>query len=294
MDYVLHILILVGIYVVLALSLNLLAGYTGLLSIAHAAFFGIGAYAVALMALTLGTSVWINVACAVIASGALGLVVSIPSLRIRDDYFVIVTFAFQVIVFNVLNNWVSFTGGPNGLPGIPQPVLFGWRPSTHFEFLCLVGCLAAAVFWVCRRLVTSPIGRVLRAIREDEVFVQACGKNPAAYKVVVCVISAIMAGVAGAVYAYYVSFIDPTSFTVAESIFIISIVIIGGAGNLWGPVLGALVLVTLPEVLRFLGLPSSIAANVRQVVYGALLVLCMMLRPQGLIGENVFQKNGRT
>ena len=289
MEYLLHILILIGIYVILAESLNLIIGYTGLLSIAHAAFYGIGAYVTALMALKLGSPFIINIMCAVMISGLLGGLVGIPSLRIKDHYFVITTFAFQVIAFSILNNWVSFTGGPMGLPGIPQPSIFGWVISSHIEFLLLVSAFAVLTFWLCHRIISSPFGRVLTAIREDEVFALATGKNVALYKVAVFMIGSGMSAIAGALYAHYISFIDPTSFTVMESIFIISIVIIGGAGSLWGPVVGAVVLVMLPEILRFVGMPSSIAANMRQILYGGLLVAFMMWRPQGLIGKYGFQ-----
>lgn len=292
MEYLLHILILIGIYIILSVSLNLIVGYTGLLSIAHAAFYGIGAYVAALMALNLHSSFLVNIICAIIISGLLGALVGVPALRIRDDYFVIASFAFQVITFSVLNNWVSLTGGPMGLPGIPQPVIFGWKVSSHLSFLFLVGFFCALILWMTHRIVHSPFGRVLKAIREDEVFAQAMGKNVAVYKVLIFVIGAGMAAVAGSMYAYYISFIDPTSFTVMESIFIISIVIIGGAASLWGSVIGAVVLVTLPELLRFVGLPSSVAANVRQILYGGLLVVFMMWRPQGFLGEYSFQKGG--
>ena len=289
MEYLLHILILIGIYVILAESLNLIVGYTGLLSIAHAAFYGVGAYVAALMALKLNSPFLLNIICAVIISGLLGGLVGIPSLRIKDHYFVIATFAFQVIAFSILNNWVSFTGGPMGLPGIPQPVIFGWNVSSHWDYLLLVGIFAILTCWICHRIVKSPFGRVLMAIREDEVFTLAAGKNVAFYKVAVFVLGSGMAAIAGALYAHYISFIDPTSFTVMESIFIISIVIIGGAGSLWGPVIGAVVLVTLPELLRFIGLPSSVAANLRQILYGGLLVAFMMWRSQGLVGKFRFR-----
>jgi branched-chain amino acid transport system permease protein len=290
MEYLLHILVLISIYIILSASLNLIAGYAGLLSIAHAAFYGIGAYVVALMALNWHAPWWVNIACAVVLSGLLGALVGVPSLRIRDDYFVIATFAFQVIAFTVLNNWVALTGGPMGLPGIPQPDIFGWHLSSRWAFLLFVAFFCALTVLVARSIVQSPFGRVLKAIREDEVFAQAAGKNVAACKVLVFVIGAGMAAVAGAMYAYYISFIDPTSFTVVESIFILSIVIIGGAGSQWGPVLGAVVLVTLPELLRFVGLPSSVAANVRQMLYGGLLVAFMMWRPQGFLGQYSFEK----
>lgn len=290
MDYLLHIMILIGIYIILSVSLNLITGYSGLLSIAHAAFYGVGAYVAALMALKLNSPFWINIVCAAVLSGVFGALVGIPSLRIRDDYFVIATFAFQVITFSVLNNWVSFTRGPMGLPGIPQPVIFGWQVTSRVGFLFLVTCLCTLTLWASHRIVHSPFGRVLKAIREDEVFAQAAGKNVAAYKVLIFVIGAGMAAMAGSIYAYYISFIDPTSFTVMESIFIISIVIIGGAGNLWGSVLGAAVLVTLPELLRLIGLPILAAANIRQILYGGLLVALMMWRPEGFLGEYSFRK----
>jgi len=290
MEYILHILILIGIYIILTLSLNLLVGYTGILSIAHAAFYGVGAYAAALMALKFHSPFLLNIILAIICSAILGALVGIPSLRIKDDYFVIATFAFQVITFSILNNLVTFTGGPMGLPGIPQPVIFGIKFSTHLDFLILVGIFCLFTLWVSNRIVKSPFGRVLKAIREDEVFAQSFGKNVSAYKVIIFMVGAGLAAIAGVMYAAYISFIDPTSFTVMESIFIISIVIIGGAGNLWGSVVGAAVLVALPEILRFIGLPSSIAANIRQILYGSLLVVFMLWRPQGFVGEYIFGK----
>lgn len=222
----------------------------------------------------------------------LGGLVGMLTLKATRDLYVMSTFAFQVVALGVLNNWVSLTGGPAGLPGIPEPKIFWWVVDSHWDYLLLSATLAGLILAVSFRLARSPFGRVLMAIREDEIFALSAGKNVAVYKVLVFAIGAGMASVAGAVYAYYVSFIDPTSFTVMESIFIISIVIIGGAGSFWGPVVGAVVLVTLPEILRFIGLPSSVAANIRQILYGGLLVLFMMLRPQGLMGKYAFGKGG--
>lgn len=293
MEYLLHIFILMGIYIILSLSLNLLAGYTGLISISHAAFYGIGAYTTALLALKLNSPFLVNLICAIVISGLFGLLVGLPSLRIRDDYFVIATFAFQIITFSILNNWVSFTGGPMGLPGIPQPAILGLKITTTLGFLILAAIFAIVTVLTSYRIVKSPIGRILKAIREDEVFAQSLGKNISSYKVQVFMISAGMSGVAGALYAYYISFIDPTSFTVMESIFILSIVIIGGAGSIWGSIVGAIFMVALPEALRFIGLPNSIAANLRQIIYGGLLVACMLWRPQGLLGEYTFSKEDK-
>jgi len=290
MEYLVHLGIVLCIYMVLSTSLNLVAGYSGLLSVAHAAFYGVGAYVVALMAIHWHSPFWLAIVAATAVTGLLGGVVGGSTLRLRGDYFVITTFALQVVVFSVLNNWVALTGGPMGLPGIPPPVVFGWTVSSQWGLLLLTGLCCLLTLFICRRIVQSPLGRVLKAIREDEVLAQANGKNVAAHKTLVFVLGASMASTAGAMYAYYVTFIDPTSFTVMESILIISIVIVGGAGSLWGPVVGAVVLVTLPELLRFIGLPSAVAANTRQILYGGALVAFMMWRPQGLLGKYAFEK----
>ncbi len=288
MDYLLHILVLIGIYAALAASLDLLAGHTGLLSVAHSAFYGLGAYTSALLAVKFGASFPVSVLAGMVVASLVSFVISLPSLRLHDDYFVIATFGFQMILFSIFNNWMEVTRGPLGIPGIPQPVIFGWHVQTHVEFFLLTTIVAFLAYFIVVRISASPYGRVLRAIREDEVFAQSLGKNTLRFKVTAFAVSAALAASAGSLYAHYITFIDPTSFTVMESILVISMVIIGGAGSRWGPVIGAVVLVTLPEALRFVGLPSPIAANVRQIIYGALLVIMMMVRPQGLVGKYRF------
>jgi len=292
MDYLLHILILIGIYIILSASLNLIVGYTGLFSIAHAAFFGVGAYCAALMALKMSTPFPVNLICAIAFCGILGALVGIPSLRIHDDYFVLSTFSFQVITLSLLNNLIGFTGGPMGLPDIPLPTIFGLKISSHPGFLILTIFSSGIILYICKLIVQSPFGRVLKSIREDEIFTQSVGKNVSAYKILIFIIGAGMASIAGVIYAYYISFIDPSSFTVMESIFILTIVIIGGTGSLLGPVAGAVILVVLPEVFRFIGLPDSIAANLRQILYGGLLVIFMIWRPTGLLGEFTSERKG--
>jgi branched-chain amino acid transport system permease protein len=265
MEYILHILILICIYSIVGIALNLVAGYTGLISLSHAGFYGIGAYTVALLAL--------------------------PSLRIRDDLFVITTFGFQIILFQVMNNWMDLTNGPLGLPGIPQPEIFGYHFTSHWEFLLLSLVLLLIVYFFSKRIVNAPLGNVLRAIREDELFAQSLGKNVSYYKVLIFSISAGLAAIGGALYAYYITFIDPTSFTATESIFMLSIVIIGGSGRLSGSIIGAVLLVSIPELLRFIDIPNAIAANVRQILYGGLLVAFMMFRPKGIRGEFGYKRD---
>jgi branched-chain amino acid transport system permease protein len=268
----------------------LLAGRAGLLSIGHAAFYGVGAYASALVGMRLGAPFLLGILAGIGVVVLISFVVSLPSVRLSDDYFVIATFGFQMILFSVLNNWSDLTRGPLGLPGIPHPMIFGWHVRSHLDFLILAAGFAAFAYLVVHLLTSAPFGRVLHAIREDEVFARALGKNTLYFKVTAFAVSAALAATAGGLYAHYVTYIDPTSFTVMESILIISMVIIGGAGSLWGPLVGAFVLVTLPEALRFIGLPTATAANLRQIIYGALLVVMMMIRPRGLMGKYSFVK----
>jgi branched-chain amino acid transport system permease protein len=285
MDYILHIFILICIFSILAISLDLLIGHTGLLSLAHASFFGIGAYASALLAIHFNISFSISVLAAAALAGIASLLVSLPSLRLADDYFVIATFGLQMILFAVFNNWMAVTHGPLGLAGIPHPTLFGLTIGNPLQYSLLALLLATFSYVVVILITNSPFGRVLHAVREDELFAQSLGKNIVRAKVTVCGVSAALAALAGGAYAHYVTFIDPTSFTVMESILIISMVIIGGAGNIWGPIVGAVFLVILPEVLRFVGLPGSTGANLRQIIYGGLLVIMMIFRPRGLFGR---------
>jgi branched-chain amino acid transport system permease protein len=290
MEYILHILILICIYSILSFSLDLLTGHTGLLSIAHAGFYGIGAYSSALVSTRFGAPFFLSLIVGMFVAGLLSFVVSLPSLRLHDDYFVIATFGFQIIIFSVFNNWVELTRGPAGITGIPKPDIMGMTFRSPLQFLILAGILSVLACLVTRQLSTSPFGRVLRAIREDEVFVKALGKNTLRFKVTVFAVSATLAALAGSLYAHYVSYIDPTSFTVMESILIISMVIIGGAGSKYGPLLGVIILVVMPEALRFMGLPSSVAAAMRQMTYGVLLVVMMIVRPRGLLGGYSFKR----
>lgn len=290
MDYITNIIIFICIFGTLAVSTDLVCGHCGLLSMSQAIFYGIGAYTSALLAVHFGAPFLISIIAGIIAALIMSLLVSLPSLRLHDDYFVIATFGFQMIVFSIFNNWIGLTHGPLGIPGIPQPVIFGWHVSSHLDFLILAAAFACFAYFVVYRLTSSPFGWVLHAIREHESFAKAHGKNTLYFKVTAFAVSAALAASTGSLYAHYITYIDPTSFTVMESILIISMVIIGGAGSLWGPLVGAVVLVTLPEALRFVGLPSAVAANLRQIIYGSLLVVMMMFRPRGLVGKYGFNK----
>ncbi len=290
MEYLIHIFILIGIFSTLSLSLNLVVGHAGLMSVCQAAFFGIGSYTSALTACRLGLPFSASLIAALCFSALLATLISLPTLRLRGDLAVLGTFGFQMIIFSVLNNWTELTNGPLGVGGIPQITFLNLQLTVGGSALVLSFITAAVTWWLVRCIAGSPFGRVLRAIREDDILTQALAKNAFRFRVVVIAVSAAMAGAAGAFYAHYASYIDPSSFTVMESVFILAMVIVGGQATTWGPVVGAVLLVSLPEMFRFVGMPSAIAANVRQILYGSALVACMMWRPQGLVGAYTSRK----
>jgi len=285
MEYLLHILVITGIYVILTLSLNLVVGYTGLAALGHAAFSCVGAYASSLLALNYGVSPWIGLLVGACVAAILGVFIGAPSLRLKGDYLAIATFGLGVIVYSVAKNWMSVTRGPMGLPGIPGFSFFGIQLSSVWTYLILVAFFVFLTYFIIRRVVKSPFGRILRGIREDEVATLAMGKDVNKHKIMVFVIGAFFAGIAGSLYAHYITFIDPSSFTVMESIAILLMVVFGGMGSLGGSFVGAAILVIFPELLRFLGMPSSVAAPLRQMIYGLLLIVLMLYRPQGILGR---------
>jgi branched-chain amino acid transport system permease protein len=281
---------MINIYILLVLSANFPVGLANLLSICQAAFYGIGAYFSAYFLMRLQLPFVVVALIVMTLTGLCSLVVSFASVKLKGDYFVLATLAFQMIVFTVLYNWTGVTRGPYGIPGIPSVKLLGiWNVSGVYGYFCLTTIVALAVILLFRNLKTSPFGRVLTAIRSDELTVSALGRSPIRFKTYSFLISAAFSGLAGLIYASYISYIDPTSFTIDESIFILTALFIGGIGNVKGPVTGAVFVVILPEILRFVGLPDAVAANLRQIIYGLALVLVMFYRPQGLCGKIVLK-----
>jgi branched-chain amino acid transport system permease protein len=283
--YIAHYLVMVGIYTILATSLNLLVGYSGVFSLAHAAIYGIGAYASALAALKLGLGFWGGLVLAAVVGAFAAALVAIPSLRVAGDYYIVASFGLQVVILTVFINWTWLTNGHAGLPGIPRPHVFGLVIDNPFKYVGLSLALAAITYAICRRLTGSAFGRVLRAVRDDEIAAQATGKNVVRVKVVITTISSALGALGGSLYAHYVTYINPTSFSLDESIFITSLVILGGTERLAGPTVGAFILLAVPEALKFLAIPDTVAAPMRQILYGALLILFMFVRPEGILGR---------
>lgn len=289
MNYLLHLLVLFELYVILAMSLNLMVGYTGLVSLAHAAFYGVGAYLTTLLMVDLGLGFFQSLVIAACGAVALSLLISLASLRFRGDYFILATLALQVIIFSVLYNWISVTRGSYGITDIPRPSVAGIRLETLPAFAVFGLAVASVVVGFLTVVFRSPFGRTLRAIRDDEVAATSLGKNSLSFKSRSVAIASGCAAVAGGLYATYVTFIDPNSFTTEESMILLSMVVIGGTGNIRGPVVGAALLIAIPELLRFLSVPDAVAANLRLVIYGLMLVVIMRYRPQGIAGRYVFE-----
>lgn len=295
MNYLLHLLIYFNIYVIVALSLNLVVGYCGLLTLAHAGYFAIGAYTYALATLKLGLGFIPAATLAIVVAAALSLAVSLPSWRFKGDFFVMISLAVQTLVFSLLHNWFSpdaqpgtwanLTNGPYGLSGISKPAIGSIKFATVGSIAALstvLALLAGLLIWL---FVGSPWGRLLKAMRDDELAARGLGKNTRLAKVQAMAIACGFAALAGAIYSSYVSYIDPSSASLDESILMLCMVLVGGVGNFRGPLVGAFVLLAIPELLRFAHFPDAVAANIRLLAYGGLLVVMAHFRPKGLAGE---------
>ena len=288
-----------AIWAILAVSLNLIVGFTGLLSVGHIGFFGIGAYAMAVLTSstsyeqlrteaipTFGWPFFAALPMSIILAGLVALVVGIVFNRFRDDIYVLVSFGFAIISFNLFVNWRGLTRGAFGIHDIARPEIGGWVFDGELEFLILALVILAVVSLISWLIVTSSFGRVLTAIREDEQAIEVFGYRVAHFKLAIWIISAMMAGLAGALFASWTTFIDPNSFILLESILLVAIVILGGLATIWGSLLGALAFVMMEEGMRFLPfLPNEFVGQLRQIVLGVLLVLLMLFRPQGLMGR---------
>jgi len=284
-EYINHLAVLFCIYGVLALSLNILVGYTGLISLAHASFYGVGAYVTAILTTRFDINFFVSAGAgallAMVVSLAIGLVLS----KFRGDYYLLGAIGFNAIMFAVMLNWQDLTRGPLGISGIERPEIFGFSFSDNLWFLILCLTTLGLVYWFLDWAVKTPFGRVLKAIREDEVVAEVFGYKVLGFKLLAFVVGAGLAAIAGSLYAAYITYIDPTTFTLNESIFVLSIIILGGLASLEGALLGTLCLILLPEALRFVGFPSEIAGQMRALVYGLILVILMLYRPQGLMGK---------
>jgi branched-chain amino acid transport system permease protein len=283
--YIISLAILIGINAILAVTLNFILGYAGIFSLAHAIFFGIGAYTAAVMAMKFGADFAVATAAGMVISGVISLALALPALRVRGEYFVAASLGLQMLAVTVFSEWKSVTGGIGGLIGIPPARLFGFDVSDPVLFLGLTLACLAVILLVIRALVRSSFGRSLKAIRDDETAASALGKNVALLKTLAVVVSSSFAAVAGSLFTFYLSFINVESFVLEVSVQIIAMVIIGGTATLLGPVIGAVIVLLLPALLTYLPyLPPTEIGSIQQMIYGLAMVLLMIFRPSGLWG----------
>lgn len=276
-NYVLHLTCISMMYAMLTISLNVLSGFTGLMSVGHIAFFGIGAYTTAVLTTKFGISPFIGIIAGGILSAFFSLLLGLPTMKLKGTYFTVATLAFGVIVYQLIKNLKSITNGTAGILGIPGIEIFGvsFKSYDKYYFICLIG-LALSVI-IATNLLKSRSGRAILAIRESDIAAEAMGINVVNYKIVAFMVSAFIAGMAGALYTHEMRYISPEPFVQAESATLLAMMVIGGIGSIPGAIVGAFVVSLLPEALRFIG-------DFRLALYGAAVVIVIIFAPKGLGG----------
>ncbi|MBE0417616.1 MAG: branched-chain amino acid ABC transporter permease [Coriobacteriia bacterium] len=299
------------VYVLLAVGLNLVLGETGLLHLGYVAFFAVGAYSTAILSsprFDLQWNFWLIMVIAMLLAMLFGFIVGIPSLRLRGDYLAIVTLAFGEIVRMTLNNWEWLTNGPGGIPGIYPPVIFGWVVDQPAEFFYLLLVVVVIVVALVSNIKNSRIGRAWNALREDEIASHHSGVRPTQAKMLAVVMSSGIAGLAGAIFAYYQQFINPTYFLFMQSVIVVCMVVLGGMGSIPGAVLGAVALDATPEIIRqtfTTWLPRAVGSDFlpavqaalqtdfdryRMLIFGLVIVLMVIFRPEGLLPNQLWRR----
>jgi len=282
--YLLHIAVIIVIYIILSASLNIAVGYTGLLNFGHIAFFGIGAYTSALLSLHHVSFIVCLIAGALAASLCGWFLARIAS-KLKGDYFALATLGFSFVAYAVFLNWTELTRGPLGIPGIPKPSFFGLVIKDTSSYLIFSLIILVITLIILYRIVHSRYGKLLESTRDDEIGLSALGKNTNKLKSQSMMISAFFAGIAGSLFAHYLSYIDPSSFFISDLIIIFSIIIVGGLASLKGTVLAGIIMISLPEILRFVDIPSYMVGPVRQMMSATIIIAILMLKPKGLFGR---------
>lgn len=281
MSYLLHIGIIVLLYASFVLSFAVAIGFTGLINLGHIALVGVGAYTASLLMTKLHLSFWLAVLAGGGVSSLCGFLLALPTKKIKGDYFALLTLGFSFIVYAVLLNWTSVTDGALGVAGIPRPPGF----ERNGEFVWLMIFFVGALYLICQRIVTSPFGRVMQAVRDDEVASEVLGKPSWRINIMVMTLTSFLAGMAGSFFASFVQFIDPTSFALPEMVLLLSMILIGGLGYLPAALIGVLATQVIFEPLRFLPLPAEALGPLRQILYSLVLILVILFRPKGILGK---------
>ncbi len=281
MDYLVTIAISIAIYTILAASYNLVLGYGGLSTVAHPIFFAVGAYTAGLLAVNYPESPAIaNVVAGMAAAMVASVLLAASSLRVSGDYLLIASLGFQLGLLQLIKN-LEFTGGPGGLSAIPSTIV---GPMRGPAFLAICGLAAAACVFIIRAIVNGPYGRAISAMRDEELAFTALGRNAMSMKIVIFAIGCGMAGGAGGLYAYYFQYVSPDQFDVLASAAILTMVVLGGMGTVYGPVVGAILLLAIPQAITFLQLPPAIMAPMQGIIFTLLVLAFLFLRPAGIVG----------
>jgi branched-chain amino acid transport system permease protein len=281
MQYVYSLLVMVGLYIIIASSFNLIIGYGGLISIAHPIFIALGAYTSSLLSMHFGAPIVLSIFLGALFSAVTSLGLSLPSLRVSGDYLVIASIGFQLGVLQIIKN-VDFTGGPSGLSDIVSLIE---GESRDLWYVVLVMGVAFAVVFLTRWVMRGDYGRAITAMRDDELAASALGRNCMSIKIVIFAAGCGLAGLAGGLYAHYFLYLSPEQFEILESAAILTMVVVGGIASTWGPVVGAGIIVVTPQSIRFLDLPPSINAPLQGILYTILVIFFLFWRPEGIVGE---------
>lgn len=285
MDYTLHLVVLVLIYASLVVSLDLLMGHTGILSFAHAAFYGIGAYATASLTVYGGWDWFSAMMAAVVITAAIAALVGIPTLRLGGDYFILAMFGFQLIVITLILNLEPITNGPFGIRNVPRPSIGSFQVQSGLGMALFIAAVTAIIFWAHWRFARSPMRAMLHAIRDDETVAMSLGIDVVRTKILVFAIGAGFAALSGALMAFYFRYVTANSFVLSTIILLWAMLFVGGSCSIAGAIVGPAILILFPELFRFVGGEGLDIPNIQEALYGLLLILVMIFRPQGLVGR---------
>jgi len=283
--YLIHLAILITIYIILAVSLDLALGYTGLLNLGHVAFFGIGAYTSVLLTKNLNTPFILAFISAGLLAAVFGFLLVFATKKLKGDYLALATLGFSFVIYSLMLNWTGLTRGPLGIPGIEKPSIFGFAISSNLTYLIFTITICVLFILFVKRMVNSDFGRLMQATRDDEIGLRVLGKNTFKIKAKAMMVSAFFAGIAGSLFAHYITYIDPSSFYLNDIILLLTIVIVGGIASYKGGILATIIILLVPEALRFLQMPGSILGPVRQMIYAIVLIAILLYRPRGLLGR---------
>ena len=283
-NYIIHLAIIILVFVILATSLNLTLGFTGMINLGHIALWGIGAYTSAILTKA-DLPFFVGLVGAGVIASVCGFLLSVITNRLKGDYFALATLGFSFVVYSLLLNWTKLTRGPLGIPGIARPGIFGFQITTSGGYLIFMLIMTFFIVGFLYLLTRSRYGKLLEAVRDDHMGASALGKNVFRLKYQSVMISGFVAGLAGSLFAHYISFIDPSTFYLNDIVIVLTIVIVGGLASLKGSVIAGFILVLLPELLRFVNVPPSAIGPSRQIMYALILILILMYRPRGLFGR---------